>query len=159
MMPETAFFQALLFGAIFCVVLAVAGGLLTRLTPWYHALRKPPWKPPDWSFGPIWTLVFICLSFAIAHAWDAATPAQRETMLWALAANGVLNIAWSAIFFVMKNPALALIELVVFWFSIAALVVVLGSVSRVSAILLLPYIGWVTAAGVLNFQIVRLNRT
>jgi translocator protein len=159
MMPETRFAQALLAGAVFCIVLAVMGGLLTQLTPWYRGLRQPSWKPPDWAFGPIWTVVFICLSFAIAYAWDAASPSQRSAMYWTLAINGLLNITWSCVFFIMQKPTLALIELVVFWFSIVALIYVLGGASRVSAVLLLPYICWVTAAGVLNFQIVRLNKS
>ncbi len=158
MMPASAFGQALLGGAIFCVALAIAGGMLTKLTPWYHALRQPTWKPPDWAFGPIWTLVFICLTFAIAYAWDVASSSQRELMLWALGVNGALNIAWSGIFFVMRNPTLAFVELVIFWFSILALIYVFGSVTRTAALLLLPYICWVTTAGVLNFTIVRLNR-
>lgn len=153
------FTTALIAGAVFCIVLAIAGGVLTRLTPWYDALRKPSWKPPDWAFGPIWTLVFVCLTFAIAYAWSAADASQRPLMLWALAVNAALNIAWSGIFFVMKNPLLAMLELVIFWISIVALIYVLGSVSRTAALLLLPYICWVTAAGLLNFQIVKLNRT
>jgi translocator protein len=156
-MPDTPFLQALLAGAIFCIVLAVAGGLLTHLSPWYHALRQPAWKPPDWAFGPIWTVVFICLTLAIAYAWDAGTETQRTQMLWALGINGALNVLWSGVFFVMKNPALAFAELVVFWVSIAALLYVMGGSSRTAGFLLLPYICWVTAAGVLNFQIVRLN--
>lgn len=158
MMPVSAFGQALLAGAAFCVALAIVGGMLTKLTPWYHALRQPVWKPPDWAFGPIWTIVFICLTFAIAYAWEVASTAQREMMLWALGINGALNITWSAIFFVMKNPTFAFVELVIFWFSILALIYVFGSVSRTAALLLLPYICWVTTAGVLNFTIVRLNR-
>jgi translocator protein len=158
MMPESAFGQALLAGAIFCVILAVAGGLLTRLSPWYYALRQPAWKPPDWAFGPIWTVVFICLTFAIAYAWDAASATQRVMILWAVGVNGALNIAWSGIFFVLKNPGLAFLELVLFWCSIATLVYVFGNVSRTAALLLLPYICWVTTAGALNFAIVRLNR-
>jgi translocator protein len=157
-MPEAPFTQALLAGVAFCVFLAVAGGLLTQLSPWYYALRQPSWKPPDWAFGPIWTIVFICLTIAIAYAWDAGTPAQRLAMLWMLAINGLLNIAWSAIFFTMKKPTLALAELVFFWFSIVGLIYVLGGASRISAALLLPYICWVTVAGVLNFSIVRLNK-
>lgn len=158
MIPDSPFTQGLVGGVIFCIVLGVAGGLLTRLGPWYDALRQPAWKPPDWAFGPIWTVVFICLSFAIAYAWDAASASQRVAMLWVLALNGLLNIAWSGIFFVMQNPKLAFVELVVFWLSIAAVIYVLGGTSRMAGFLLLPYILWVTTAGVLNFQIVRLNR-
>jgi translocator protein len=139
-------------------VLAVAGGLLTRLTPWYDALRKPSWKPPDWSFGPIWTIVFGLMTFAIAYAWTAGDASQRRLMILVLAINGILNIAWSGIFFVMKNPSLAFAELVAFWLSIVAVIIVMGSISTTAGVLLIPYLAWVTAAGLLNYQIVRLNR-
>jgi translocator protein len=152
------FTQVLLVGAAFCIVLAVAGGLLTKLTPWYDALRKPTWKPPDWSFGPIWTIVFGLLTLAIAYAWTSADAGQRTMMVWVLAINGILNIAWSGIFFVMKNPSLAFAELVAFWLSIVAVIYVLGSISTTAGLLLIPYLAWVTAAGLLNFQIIRLNR-
>jgi tryptophan-rich sensory protein len=158
MMPESLFTKALLGGALFCIVLAVVGGLLTRLSPWYHALRQPSWKPPDWAFGPIWTVVFVFLTCAIAYAWDAASPAARSLILTSLAINGILNMAWSGIFFVMKSPSLAFVELVLFWISIAGLVAIFGQVSSTAALLLIPYLMWVTAAGVLNFQIIRMNR-
>jgi translocator protein len=158
MMPSDPFWAAILAGAAFCVVLAVAGGLLTRLTPWYHGLRQPPWKPPDWAFGPIWTVVFICLTLAIGYAWIATAPEQRGVLLAALAVNGALNIAWSGIFFVMQNPFAALLELLVFWLSIVVVVWLFADASRTAALLALPYLLWVTTAGVLNLQIVRLNR-
>ncbi len=157
MIPTTAFYQALLGGILFCTVLGIAGGLLTKLSPWYYALRQPSWKPPDWAFGPVWTSIFICLSFAIAYAWDAGGQTQRMNIVWAVASNGVLNAAWSAIFFTYQKPKLALFELLIFWLSIVVLIYVLGGVSRISLYLLLPYITWVTIAGILNFKIVRLN--
>jgi translocator protein len=159
MMPTTPFYQGLFGGILLCVVMGVAGGLLTKLSPWYFALRQPSWKPPDWAFGPIWTVVFICLSLATAYAWEAADATQRSLMLAALAINAVLNIAWSGIFFVMKNPSLAFAELILFWLSIVALIWIFDGVSRTSALLLLPYICWVTTAGVLNYSIIGLNRT
>lgn len=159
MIPTTPFYQALLGGVAFCIVLGVAGGVFTKLSPWYYALRQPAWKPPDWAFGPVWTTIFICLSFAIAYSWDAASAPQRTNILIALAINGVLNIAWSAIFFTFQKPALALGELVLFWFSIVGLIFVLGGVSKTALLLLLPYLAWVTTAGILNLNIVQLNRT
>ncbi len=158
MIPTTPFYQALLGGILFCVVLAVAGGVLTKLSPWYYALKQPSWKPPDWAFGPVWTTIFVCFSFAIAFAWEAGSSVERVFMVWAIGLNGVLNMAWSAIFFTFQKPTLALFELVLFWLSIVLLIYILGSVSRYSLILLLPYILWVTTAGVLNYNIVRLNR-
>jgi translocator protein len=159
MIPADPFYAGLLGGALFSILLAVAGGVLTRLSPWYYALRQPTWKPPDWAFGPIWTLILTLLAFAIAYAWQAADTGQRQQMLWALLANGIFHVAWSGIFFMLQQPKLAFIELLVFWLSILGLIWVLGSISRTAGLLLLPYILWVTIAGALNFQIVRLNRT
>jgi translocator protein len=158
MIPQNPFYAALLGGVIFCTALGIIGGLFTVLSPWYFALKQPSWKPPDWAFGPVWTTIFICLSFAIAHAWNAGNGQQHQQLLWALAINGVLNIAWTLIFFTLQKPALAMAELVVFWLSIVWLIYVMGSVSRISIALLLPYILWVTTAGILNFNIVLLNR-
>jgi translocator protein len=157
MIPESAFYQGLLGGALFCIVLGVAGGMLTRLTPWYYALKQPGWKPPDWSIGPIWTLIFVFITFAIAYAWDAATPAQRAAMLTALAVNGILNMAWSGIFFVMQRPWLAFLEVIVFWLSIVLLIWVMGAITPTAGYLLLPYLAWVTTASALNYHITRLN--
>lgn len=157
MIPTTVFYQALLGGALFCTVLAIAGGVLTKLSPWYYALKQPSWKPPDWAFGPVWTIIFICLSFAIAYAWDASDTTQRTYILWAVLVNGVLNMAWSMIFFTLQKPTYALLELIIFWLSIVLLIYVLGGASRISLYLLFPYIIWVTTAGVLNYQIVRMN--
>ncbi len=156
-MPTSPFYQALLGGVAFCTALGLAGGLLTQLSPWYYALRQPTWKPPDWAFGPVWTTIFICLSFAIAYAWDAGNAAQRNAILVAVGLNGLLNVMWSLLFFTLHRPALAFAELTIFWLSIVGLIYVLGGVSQKSLFLLLPYILWVTTAGVLNFQIVKLN--
>jgi translocator protein len=157
-MPESAFYQGLLGGAVFCIIMGIAGGLLTRMSPWYYDLVQPKWKPPDWAFGPVWTLVFAFICFAIAYAWDAADANQRALFLVALAINGGLNIAWSGVFFVMKNPKLAFVELVLFWLSIVCLIWVAASISQTAALLFVPYILWVTIAGVLNFQVMRLNQ-
>jgi translocator protein len=155
----TPYMMGLIGGIVFCVIMGVGGGVLTQLTPWYYNLRQPAWKPPDWAFGPVWTTVFIFLTLAIATAWSTADEKQRMAMLLALAVNGVLNIAWSGIFFMLKNPKLAFIELLLFWASIVLLIVVMGSISRTAGWLLAPYLLWVSIAGVLNFQVMQLNRT
>ena len=157
MLPTDPFYLALLCGAAFSIVVAVAGGVLTRLSPWYYSLKQPAWKPPDWAFGPIWTTILVLVAFAIAYAWTSPLADQR-LILWVLGINGALNIIWSALFFVMKKPTLALAELVVFWFSIVALIYVLGGASRTAGYMLVPYLVWVTIAGLLNLRIVQMNR-
>lgn len=142
------------------IALAAAGlgALATDIGPWYRALRKPSWQPPDWLFGPVWTVIFGLIAWSGAMAWQAATPDQR---LWAVAlpfaVNLLLNVAWSFLFFRMRRTRLALGEVVALWLSILWLIVSLWGVSQTAALLLVPYLVWVSFAGVLNRTIVRLN--
>lgn len=144
--------------ALAAVIVAVAGGVLTETGPWYRALKKPSWKPPDWAFGPVWTVILVLAAISAALAWEAATdPGDKAKVLTVLVVNSVLNIAWSGIFFKMKRPDWALVEVVVFWFSILALVVVLGGQSALAGWLMVPYLAWVSVATFLNYRIVRMN--
>jgi len=144
--------------ALAAVIVAVAGGVLTETGPWYRALKKPSWKPPDWAFGPVWTVILVLAAISAALALEAATePGARMKVLTVLVVTSVLNIAWSGIFFKMKRPDWALVEVVVFWFSILALIVVLGGQSALAGWLMAPYLAWVTVATFLNYRIVRMN--
>jgi benzodiazapine receptor len=158
MMWTSSFLWALGFSSLGAIVVAVAGAVLTEIGPWYDSLKKPGWKPPDWAFGPIWTTIFIMAAFAAALAWEAAPDGGAQTLVVAvLLINGALNILWNILFFKMRRPDYALIEVAVFWLSILALIVVLGSHSATAGWLIVPYIIWVTAASLLNYQIVKLN--
>lgn len=153
------FLTALAVSAGVAIVVAVAGGLLTELSPWYDRLKKPSWKPPDWAFGPIWTVILILAAISAALAWDAALDsATRRLILIVLIINSILNIAWSGVFFKMKRPDWALVEVLLLWLSIVALIVVLGQSSRLAGLLMVPYLAWVSTAAFLNYRIVQLNR-
>ena len=153
------FFWALGFAAAVAVVVAVAGGVLTEIGPWYEGLRKPSWKPPDWAFGPVWTTILVLAAISAALAWEAAeSPGARAAVLTVLIVNSILNIAWSGIFFKMKRPDWALIEVALLWLSILALIVVLGAHSATAGLLMVPYLVWVSVAAFLNYRIVQMNR-
>lgn len=141
------------------VTVAGAGAFLTELSPWYYALRKPPWQPPDWLFGPAWTVILGLASLSAYLAWRN-TPGQGDRLLIAglFVANGALNLLWSPLFFKLRRPDWALIEVPFLWLSILAPMVLLAPVSRISALLLVPYLAWVSFAAFLNLAIVRLNR-
>lgn len=140
------------------VAVALAGGLLTDIGPWYFSLRQPAWKPPDWAFGPIWTVVFTCAAASAVLAWrGAATETERARVIAAFTVNGILNVAWSALFFTLRRPDWALAEVVALWLSIALLIVVVRPLAQRSAWLLLPYIAWVSLAAKLNYDVVVLN--
>jgi translocator protein len=132
--------------------------MLTDLSPWYYALRKPPWQPPDWLFGPAWTVILGLAALAGVLAWENARDTEsRAEVAGLFAINGVLHVSWSWLFFGLRRPDWALIEVVPLWLSILALVVALAPLSSTASWALLPYLLWVLFAAVLNLAIVRLN--
>ncbi|KQP18250.1 TspO/MBR family protein [Pseudorhodoferax sp. Leaf267] len=140
------------------IATAVLGGLATDLSPWYYALRQPPWKPPDWLFGPAWTVIFTLTAAAAVLAWEAcpAGPSRRR-LLAAFALNALLNIAWSWLFFTLRRPDWARIEVVLLVASVALLIVLAGRLRPLAGWLLLPYLLWTGFAGWLNHAVVQLN--
>ena len=150
--------RALAVAALICFVAAAAGGALTQLGPWYQSLAKPSWQPPNWVFPTVWTTVFALIAIAVAVAWNSAEDGEtRRWLMLAFLVNIALNIAWSGLFFTLKRPDWALVEVAVFWLSIVALIWVAGRASTLAAVLLLPYLAWVSIASVLNLRIVQLN--
>jgi tryptophan-rich sensory protein len=144
--------------ALAAIVVAGLGASATDLGPWYYALRKPSWQPPDWLFGPAWTLIYGLIALAGVLAWNAARDRRRRLdIVGVFAVNALLNVGWSELFFNFHRPDWALIEVVVFWLSIVLLIVVASSISHTAGWLLAPYLAWVTFAGVLNLAVVRLN--
>ena len=141
------------------IALGALGARLTRLGPWYRALRKPSWQPPDFAFGPAWTLIFLLTGASAVIAWNSvrATPMQRRGVLIAFGVNAMLNSLWSYLFFARRRPDWAMIEVLFFWVSIIAMIDVVRPLSSGAAWLLAPYLAWVTFASVLNQRIVALN--
>ena len=137
---------------------AVLGGLSTDIGTWYAGLRQPPWKPPDAWFGPAWTLIYALTAMAGVTAWRGTMSSrERDWLLIAFAFNAFLNVLWSLLFFRLRRPDWAFAEVVFFWSSIVLLMGVSWRMSRLAALLLLPYLLWVTFAALLNLEVVRLN--
>lgn len=144
--------------ALSALVLAGAGGLATEIGPWYRALRKPTWQPPDWAFGPAWTLILGMAAWSGALAWEAAPDAAGRFEVVALfAANGLFHFLWSPLFFRLKRPDWALFEVAFLWLSCLALIIGLARFSTAASLLIVPYLLWVSFASWLNLAIVRLN--
>ena len=140
------------------VLTAVAGAVATTTDAWYKRLRVPAWKPPDWAFGPVWTVIFALTATSGVLAWNGdADPRARTVLIAAFAVNALLNIAWSVLFFRLRRPDWALAEVAALWLSIAVLVLVSGRVSMAAGLLNMPYLTWVSVAACLNLRIVRLN--
>jgi tryptophan-rich sensory protein len=144
--------------ALSATAVGALGAITTELGTWYYALRKPPWQPPDWLFGPAWTLIFALAALAGVLYWR--NQPRREGRLQVLAAfalNAFLNTFWSLLFFRLKRPDLALYEVGFLWLSIVLLIALLRRGSRTAAWLLVPYLIWVSFASYLNWTIVQMN--
>ena len=149
-----AFFFALVFAA-------AAFGASFSPGPWYDGLEKPPWNPPEWVFGPVWTCLYIAMAIA-AHRiwWRRSEGTHRQQTHRALALWGVqlvLNALWSWLFFGLHLPALALAEMTLLLAAIAATTLMFWRLDRVSGWLLAPYLAWVGYALTLNAAIAWLN--
>ncbi|GAA2541200.1 tryptophan-rich sensory protein [Winogradskya consettensis] len=142
------------FGAAVAVA-ALAGGLgVAGTASEYQSLRQPPWAPPSWLFGPVWTLLYVLIAVAGWLVWRRVgwTPA-----LTAYAVQLVLNAIWTPIFFGFGQYGLALADIIVMWLMIGVTVFLFRPVSRLAAGLLLPYWAWVTFATALNAWIWHAN--
>lgn len=142
--------------AAICV--AALGATVTDLGPWYQALQKPAWNPPDVVFPMGWTVIYALITVSGITAWRTApTSAKAEWVIGLFALNGFLNIGWSLIFFRLQRPDWALIEVALLWLSILAIILYCGRFSRSAAWLIAPYLAWVSFAAALNWAVVQLN--
>ena len=122
---------------------------------WYAALAKPSWTPPNWLFGPVWTLLYIGIAVAGWLVWRKT--GRIETTLWIWLAQLVLNAAWSWLFFGIHRPDLALVNILAMLVLIALFIVFARPVSPIASWLFVPYFLWVSYATALNFSIWRAN--
>jgi len=139
-------------------VLGIGGGA-TTIGPWYQVeLRKPSWTPPNWAFGPAWTFILALAGCAGVLAWSHARSGAGHIRIAELfAVTIVLQVAWSPLFFNLKRPDWALIEVGFLWLSVLTLAIGLAPYSMLADVLLAPYLTWVAFAAALNLAIVRMN--
>lgn len=145
---------------IVCFAAAALGGWVTgsSVTTWYRTLQRPPLAPPDWVFGPVWTALYLAMSVA---AWRVGRRRREQSTGPATAwffVQLALNVAWSAIFFGLKSPGAAAIEIVLLWSAIVATIAAFRRIDRTAAVLMTPYLAWVSFASYLNVAFWWLNR-
>jgi translocator protein len=142
------------------VAIAVAGigSMATDTGAWYQQLEQPPLQPPDSVFGPVWTVLYAMIVVSSVIAWrNASTGTERRNVVLLYGLNAVLNLGWTLLFFGARLPLVALIEIVVLWLQIMLLIYYVRRLSGWAAVLLIPYLLWVTFAAYLNLEIVRRN--
>jgi len=143
---------------VFIAMVAAAAlvGIQFGPGPWYLALQKPSWTPPNWIFGPVWTALYIAIAIAGWAVWRSkAVSITKPILLWLL--QLILNGLWSWLFFGLRRPDLALIDITALLITICCFIATAHGASPVAAWLFVPYALWVGFAAALNFAIWQLN--
>ena len=126
---------------------------------WYAALDKPFVSPPGWVFGPVWTALYLSMAVASWMVWrrESVDPLVKPALL-VFFTQLIFNVLWSGLFFGLRRPGLAFLEIILLWFLILATILVFYRINRWTAWILLPYLAWVSFAAFLNGAIWWLNR-
>ena len=140
------------------LVLVVGGGAaigsMNLPGPWYEALSKPPFNPPNWVFGPAWTILYVLVAIAGWRIWERDRSGPAMKAWWA---QMLLNFAWSPVFFTLQSVGGALFIVVLMLAAILAFIGLAWNRDRIAALLFLPYAAWVSFATLLNASILWLN--
>lgn len=150
----------LIFLILACEAVGIAGSAFTlpAISTWYATLTKPGFSPPNSIFGPVWTALYALMGISAYVIWESKKKQSTVTIaLYYFGAQLFLNLLWSFLFFGLRSPLFALIELVVLWLFILLTIKKFLKISHKAAYLLLPYLAWVSFALILNFAIVVLN--
>lgn len=145
---------------LLCLIVGGAGSWFSRaaLADWYPVLRKPDLNPPNWLFAPVWTILYLVMGVAAWMVWRAFPAAHVVIALLIFVIQLALNFLWNIIFFAWRRPDAAFIDLLLMWLAIVATIIAFAAIRPLAAVLLVPYLAWVTFAGYLNGGIWRLNR-
>lgn len=138
----------------------IAGMFTSQSVPnWYESLNKPSFSPPNWIFGPVWTILYILMGISLYLIWKQDASKERNLAILVFLIQLTLNFFWSFIFFYFKMIGLALIEIILLWISIIIMLVLFYRIKPLAAYINIPYFIWVTFAAILNASYFILNRT
>ena len=141
------------------VALGASTGIFFAPGPWYEAVQKPAFNPPNWIFGPVWTALYVSMGVALwlVRREQNATPVLRSRATRWFVAQFLLNLLWTPLFFGLRSPFLAVVDIALLWLALVATILAFRRVRPLAAWLLLPYLAWVSFAAILNGSIWRLN--
>ncbi len=149
---------------LICEAAGIIGSFFTTpaIGGWYKELNKPLFSPPNWVFAPVWTLLYFLMGISLylirtKEIRIGKEIRQKTVALMIFEIQLILNMAWSFLFFGLKNPLLAFAEIIILWISILLCIIHFYKIDKKAAYILLPYIFWVSYAATLNFSLWRLN--
>ena len=129
------------------------------MNDWYESLQRPLLTPPNWVFGPVWTVLYIMIAISILLFVKNYKAGSGLGIYFLIALHLITNFSWTVLFFRMQNPGLALIDIVILDVSLVIMIYYFWQTNRIASILLWPYLIWVLFATYLNFSFYILNRT
>ena len=150
----------LILSILICQAAGALGSIFTSssVSTWYPTLTKPDFTPPGWVIGLVWIILFTLMGISLFVVWQRGTGrTEVKSALFIFAAQLVVNVLWSWAFFGLRSPLFGLEVIAVLWILILLTIVKFWQISRIAALLLIPYILWVSFAAFLNFTIWRLN--
>ena len=150
----------LILAIVVCQSAGAVGSIFTSssVSTWYDTIQKPGFTPPNWIFAPVWITLFLLMGISAYLIWDKGIKNKNVRIsLMIFTSQLILNILWSFFFFGLKSPFYAFIDIILLWIAIILVIISFFRLSKIAGILLLPYILWVSFAGILNFFILRLN--
>lgn len=148
---------------IISIIIAQAAGLIgsvftaSSVQTWYVNLVKPTWTPPSWLFGPVWITLYVFMGIAAYLIWQSRKMPGAKLALYVYGIQLCLNALWSIIFFGLKNPGFAFVEIIILLIFIIITAALFWRINKIAGVLFLPYIVWVSFAAFLNYAIWRLN--
>jgi translocator protein len=150
-------FFKLLLSVIICELAGIIGSIFTvsSIPTWFAGLNKPSFSPPNYLFGPVWTILYLMMGISLFLIWKKG--GNNRTALIIFFIQLLLNTFWSIIFFGLKMPFAAFVEIIIMWVFILLTIISFYGISKPAAYLLIPYLLWVSFASVLNFKIWMLN--
>lgn len=147
------------FGFVFLTAFIGSSATGSNIATWYVLLKKPPFNPPNWVFGPVWTVLYILMTISLYRVWRKGFKKKEiKTAVILFFVNLFLNALWSITFFGLKNVSLAIVVIIALLLSIIVLIRKFSVIDKVSSKLLIPYALWVSFATILNFSIWILNK-
>lgn len=148
----------LIVSIVICQLAGIMGSFFTSdsVKTWYPTLIKPSFNPPNGVFAPVWTTLFLLMGISLYLIWTSKSKKKKLPLTFFGIQLG-LNILWSILFFGLKMPLFAFIEIIILWTFILLTIISFYKISKASAYLLIPYLLWVSFAVVLNFALFYLN--
>lgn len=144
------------------LVTFAAGGIgslatYSNIPTWYAELIKPTFNPPNWIFGPVWTILYILIGISLYLIWTTKTKRNKQNAYIVFGAQLVLNALWSIVFFGMHSLIGGSVVVILLWASIIANIKLFWPISKPAAWMLVPYLAWVSFASILTFSVASLN--